>query len=208
MTTATKTTPPSVEHRKLEQRREKAYAAVQEVKRRHAAHSEETEIMRSQLTERTTSHPEEFEGAAKAVRPNTEAAKLSAEIKVRMHEPNPHQEELDAKITAFHKADIDLSEWRERNVEARIAEFESDAEGAVEQIKAGFEQVLRGCEAYGVPREEVRGVAISTPRLSGQDVREDPRVNEWAQLAAAVRDDEITLPGLNDYAAWKVAEHA
>ena len=51
-------------------------------------------------------------------------------------------------------------------------------------------------------------MVLDTPRLNGQDVREDPRVNEWAQLAAAVRDDEIVLPGLNDYAAWKVAEHA
>ena len=163
--------------------------------------------MRRGLSERMASHPEEFTGANKEVRPNTDAAKLREAILTRMREPNPHQEEVDAKIGEFHRHDIALNEWRERNVEARISEFEQVGQEAVKQMMAGFEQVLRGCEAYGVPREEVRAVVLDTPRLNGRDVREDPRVNEWAQLAAAVRDDEITLPGLNDRAAQVVAEH-
>jgi hypothetical protein len=205
MTTATRT--PSAEHRKLDERRETAYAAVQEVKRRHKAHDAETEAMRARYTEHRRMHREQYEGADQRAKPKTHAAKLREAIRKRMEEPNPHQDELDAAVAEFHRHDIALTEWRERNIEARIAELEPDAQAAVEQIRAGLEQVLHGCAAYGANRERVYGIVISTRRLNGQDVREDTRVNEFAQFAAAVLDSEIVLPGLNDAAAQSVAEH-
>ena len=46
---------------------------------------------------------------------------------------------------------------------------------------------------------------LSTRVLTGQDVRDDPRVAEWGRLAAAARDGEIVEPGLNDRPAERVA---
>ena len=106
MTTATrpKRTTASSELNRLEQKREKAYAALQDVKRDRDAHDAETQRLGTEFTQHRHIYPEQYGGSTFRPKEGTEAAKQSAAIKRRMTEPNPHGEAFDKALAAFHAA--------------------------------------------------------------------------------------------------------
>ena len=188
-------TPPSVERRKLVQSREESYAALKAVKRQYEVYENETEEMRAQLTVRQNTHDEEFEGPTKRPKQGTEAAKLRDQIMVRMRGSNPHQEAYDAALAEFHRHDITLRKWKQRNLEALLAERQAAKEAAAEKIRDGAVLMHEGTQEYAALQDQDRDDIIETPPLNGQDVRYDPRVDGWARQAAEIRDAAIVLPG-------------
>jgi hypothetical protein len=70
VTTATKTKPTaSGELRKLEQKRERAYAPLQDVKRAREAWDAETERLRGEYTQDRHIHPEQYQGSTFTPKP-------------------------------------------------------------------------------------------------------------------------------------------
>jgi hypothetical protein len=196
VTTATRKKPaaPSVELRKLERARDEAHAKAREARTKMESWDLETERLRAQSTRHANAHPEEFEGAELRVKPGTAAAKLAATIRERREQPNPHEAAYAAARDEFHRRDEVANAFKTRHLAARVAEHDPTHVEAQEMIRAGFDQVARGCELYRVGREEVLGVILATPRKNGQDLGDDPRIKEWVKLAAEVRDGEIVPP--------------
>jgi hypothetical protein len=198
MTTATKS-PPSQRLAKLERKRDELHRAALEARAELNAYDAETERLRAGYTARVATHPAEFENSAnKAPLPGTGAEQLRAVIAQRMAGANPHEPAYLAARDRFHAADREVEEFKLAALGERVDEYVDDARQAESDIRAAFEQLLRGCERYRVAREEVLGVLVATEGYSGRDLEADERVDDWAQLAAeALADDGLVLPGVH-----------
>ena len=206
MTTATKTA--SAELARLEQRREKTHAAVQKIKRDRNAYDDETQQRRAELGARQSSHPEEFEGAQKKVKPDTGSAELQAEIRRRMSEDNPHHADYEQALAEFHAADSAVTAFRNAHVQELIAEGDPDADHAIDAIRAPGEQLLDACNQYRGRTNGVRSVVSTTPALARKPgmFTEDPRVEQWARMANEIVDADIAKPGLSETAAQRLSD--
>ncbi|HEX5954707.1 MAG TPA: hypothetical protein VFY37_02115 [Solirubrobacterales bacterium] len=196
--TTVSTTTPSAELHKLEQKREKAYAALQKVKRDREAYDAETAQLRADYTQHRHVYPEQYEGSTFRPKGGSEAAELEQALKKRLRDPNPQQEAYDKARAAFHAADVPYEDFKRQNVHGRIAETEADAKRAIEKMKAGAETQLEGCREYRGVADAVRDVALSTAGLSGQHAGFDARVNEVERWATQTLEADIRSPGLTD----------
>jgi hypothetical protein len=205
--TATQSAGVSSELRQLERQLEEAYAALQEAKRQRDAFDAATEAKRAELTQRQHSHPEEFEGVSKAVKPDTKAAALRDAIRPRMAE-NPHAENYEAALAKFHEVDSAVQTFKRERVSDRLAQAAPDNAQAVATIREAFELLRCGCELYRVGDEEVRAIAADTPTLQRRKgmYGHDGRVDDWYRLALAALDSEIAPPDLTPL-GWSRVEN-
>src|SRR5215204_4211000 len=177
---ATKTTP-SAELAQLEREWEKTYAALQGAKRERDSYDAETQQLRADMGARQSSHPEEFEGAEKRVKPDTVAAELQTHIRQRMSEENPHHHDYEDARDTFHAADTAVQGFRNRNVHDLLAEREPEADHAIDTIRAGAELLATGLNEYRGELNQQRSVIGSTPVLARQPgmFSEDGRIDRW-----------------------------
>ena len=119
---------PSVELNKL-QASETSYTGRSVRRGKMDAFDAETQVKRVELSERQHTHPQDFDGAEKRVRPNTKAAKLRAEIRERLNAPNPHEAAYAEAFGPYEKADLALQAFKRERVLDRITEVTADVEG-------------------------------------------------------------------------------
>jgi hypothetical protein len=198
----------SSELRTLERQREAAYAELQKVKRERGAFDAETEAKRAVLTQRRHSHPEEFEGADQAVKPDTNAAALRDEIRERMAAPNPHQAEYDDALAGFHAEDGKVQAFRRERVGDRLAELEPDHEQAAAAIKEGFELLRRGLELERVVVEEFGAIVGDTPGLQRKPGLwgYDGRLDNWYRVTLDALGSDIGGPALTPAGEARIAD--
>lgn len=187
MPTATrqKATAPSSELRKLQTKRDKAHAEYHEVRAKLDAWDTE---------------------GAPELRPGSAQAEQHAAQRERENGPNPHREEYDLARATYYESDTALQTFKRERVLDRIAEVTGDVDA--DAIRADWERLRRGLEHYRVEVEEVRGIVLDTPGLTGQALDHDGRVESWYGLAVeALAGAEMTKPGLTPAAIEKVAQH-
>lgn len=207
MTTATPSKPKSAsaELKRLDLISQKARAIARAARDKRDAWDRETEALGYQLTAHLEAHPDEASGAQRLIQPDTEAARIEAEIKRRKREPNPRQAEYEAARDSFHAKDLVVQQFKKERVLDRVAELERDAATADERIRKGFELLCQGCEAFAAVAEATRAIVIDTPGLDGRAVDLDGRPIEWNRLAREALESEIAQPGLTFNAKQKVS---
>lgn len=194
MTTATAKSP-STELAELEQRVAKARAKAREAR-------DEKDTWEREVPE--------LRACAEGLDPDsTEGRKVRAEIMAReqsrIHSVGPKAEALQAVIEPFHVLDEELQRFKRARVRERLDEINPDL--AVADLIAAFEALAAATETYRAVVTEVRAVVLDTPGMDGQDYGQDPRVEEWAALAAGALETEITAPGLSPLGSWKADNH-
>jgi hypothetical protein len=190
--------------RKLQGAREKAHAKVTEARRKVSEWNAETEARRAELTLRSETHAAEFEGPQRLPKKGTKAAKLAAQIKKRMTEPNPCQAGYEKALGPYLAADRALSDFKRARLHDRLAELEPHHETAVATIREGLELLKRGCEQYRAGVDGVRAITTDTPGLERRRgmYRFDPGPEEWERLASEALDREILRPGVSEEGEW------
>jgi hypothetical protein len=199
----------SAELRDLDQVLDNAHVEVQKARRLRDEHDRGTEQLRAEQVVRRDTHPEEFQshGGQPHPRPGSEAERQAFEVKQRMAAPNPHADDYAEAGSAFTK----LDEQRQRFLVARIgdliAEREAEVDGAIEQIRAGFEQVLAACAQYRQIAEDAQVLAARVPGLMHKPgmTASDLRVSEWEGVARGAVEAEVRRPGLTQIAEWRLS---
>jgi hypothetical protein len=146
----------------------------------------------------------EFEGPQRLPKKGTKAAKLAAQIKKRMTEPNPCQAGYEKALGPYLAADRALSDFKRARLHDRLAELEPHHETAVATIREGLELLKRGCEQYRAGVDGVRAITTDMPGLERRRgmYRFDPGPEEWERLASEALDREILRPGVSEEGEW------
>jgi hypothetical protein len=135
----------------------------------------------------------------------TRTTKKRRGIKFRPEVPHPLADLLASK---FQAADQLAQDFKRQHVRDLIAEKQPEARKAVDEILAGFESVLVGCEEYRAALAAVREIVIDTPGLNAQHYGWESRVDDWHKVASAALDsDDIALPRLTAAGEWKADNH-
>ena len=196
---------PSAALARLQAERDSAYDALQEIKRTRDAFASETQSMRADLTARRDSHPQEFIGAQRAVKPGTTAAKNSAVIKQRMGEPNPHKPEFNEARSHFHEQDAALQTFRRDHLGSLLAEIdEAQAEPARQRVVDSLQLLVSAASEYEAARVSAQEAIGNTRSLNGQHVGWDQRVGEWGALASEALTSDIGKPYLTEEGRWRL----
>jgi hypothetical protein len=142
------------------------------------------------------------------VKPDTASAELSARIRQRMSDPNPHQSDYEEAKVEFHEADSAVAAFRNTHVHDLIAERDPEADHATDALRAAGEQLLSACNQYRGVENGVRSVASSTPALARKPgmTAEGPRVDQWARIATEIIESDIAKPGLSEAGAQRVID--
>src|SRR5215210_145720 len=198
--TATKTNV-NDELAQLGRERERTHAEARAARRDRESYDEGTQQLREELGARQSTHPEEFEGAEKRIKPDTGAAELHARIRERLLE-NPHAAEYEVARDAFHVADTAVNDFRNHKVPELLAERDPDFEHVSDRFRAAAEEMLDACTEYRGLLNGVRADISSTPVLARQPgmFSEDGRVETWARMAAEIIASGVARPGLSDAA--------
>lgn len=204
--TPTATKRPSQELAKLEAERDRTYSALQEVKHKRALYDDETQRMRAELSAKTmTLGPG---GRLQPIpSPGPEVAKLEAEVKKRLTEPNPNQQQFETRRAAFHAADEAVERFLVERLDDLIAEQVGDADVA-SQLADALDRLIEIGNSYAAITETVK---LLIGRVPGHDHRSadcDPRPAEWAAWARAARDSldhPIAAPGVSQWGVYRKA---
>jgi hypothetical protein len=198
------TNTPSAELQKLEQKREKAYGSLQDVKRKRDSWDSQLPRMRAEATERRHSHPEEHAGAQKIPRDGTEAARLAQRIKERQAAENPHRDAFDKALAKFHDADRACVKFRRERILDLFGESDPDFAQAEQDMSHGWALVEHGAERYQGLVDRALALAHDTEGLNGQSVAWDPHPNDWRRQAREAQTSELAKPWPTPYALHKV----
>lgn len=203
----TKTTSATNQLAALEKKRQETHTDVQKRKRQRDEYNNETEAMRADLTARRTTHPWEHETDGTTVKPETETARLVVKVKARMREPYPDQVALDEAVATYQAAERAEHRFKLANKDQLTAEITAPAVEAEEQIREGWNLVLRGTSTYRNAQDALREFIVHAAPLSGQHLAVDPAIREWQQQAEAAIDHPILIPRISD-AGCAAIDHA
>ena len=206
MTTKTKTKSPSATLARLQTDRDSAHAETLQARRERDAYDQATESMRAELTARASTFPGEFSGPTKLAKEGTEAAKLTATIKQRLADPNPHQAEYEAKRDKFHALDEQVNQFTRATLGHRVAEVAAEAEVEVERIREALALLEAASDSYLDVQGRVWELVIPVAGMSTQHLSADPRPAQWIKQAREALDSEITLPHLTDLGVHRLSE--
>jgi hypothetical protein len=201
----TTTKKPSAELARLVKGREKAYAAMQGVKRQRAAYEAETAEMRAAYSSFVASRPEDHRDAAQNPKPDSPSGKKQAELKRRLNEPNPHERAFNLAVSKFHEADEALQEFRRVNLPDLIAESEPEFEAVSEQFRAALGQLAEAADGYAALKARVEGLVRDTDGINGQHVQSDPLPQQLRGVAGAALEHGLTAPGLTELGEWELS---
>jgi hypothetical protein len=196
-----KTTSVTEEQAKLTATREETFAELQTVKRTSAGRDRQTEAMRGEATARRHEYPEEHTGEQFKPKPGTDSAKLSAEIKKRMAEPNPHQQDFDKAAAKYRAAELAERGFRAKYFEQILEELGPDHEDLDADMAEAWERIeyLAGLELERL--ERVRAQVNATPGIDGQNNPFDARASDWSRYASdAAAAPPLRRPGVDEAA--------
>lgn len=203
MTTTTKT--PSAELARLQDARDKAYAAVQEVKRERAGYETETANIKAAYTAFVNERPEDWANEVRLPKPGTPSAKERDKLRERLASENPHEKKFNAAVAKFHAADDVLHEFLTGHLPDLLAEQEPAVRALEDKRTEAFEALAEVGAEYAELEAQARDWIIRTPRLNGQALKADPRPRQWAELARDNLGAPLAAPGLTGDAEWTIS---
>jgi hypothetical protein len=202
----TKRTSPSAELARLDQVLDEMHVEVLKARRVRDEWDQETQQLRAELGARRETHQEEFVGAQFHPRAGTEAERLHLQIKQRLAEVNPFEDAYGSSRAAFAEADEELQTFLRARIADLIAERDGEVDGALGQIRAGFEKVLSGCIDYRAAAEDAQLLAARVPGLQRipNMTGSDGQVEQWEAVARGAVEAEVGKPGLTATALWRL----
>jgi hypothetical protein len=202
-------TPPSISDQlaEIDTRRATAHAKVHQARRAVTAYDAETEQARADYSAALRESPEQTtEGVNPKPLPDTDLARVHAEVRARMTEPNPHQGDYEQARDEFCEVADELEQFKRAHVTDRLAELDPARHAAEDEMREGAAIILRGCDRYGEVVNRAREIIIDTPGLNGQALGYDGKPGDWKRMAVEAVESEIAKPGLTPHAAAKVAQ--
>jgi hypothetical protein len=156
---------------------------------------------------RRDTHPDEFTGVQYDPLPDTDTERLYLEVKQRLAQPNPHEDDYAQAVAARNDVGERLEEFLRSNIEALLAERDDEARAAAEGMVECLERLgehaatYMGIHAWG----QALAARVSGLRNKPNMVRFDLRVEQWAAVAkGAASPIDVDLPGLSEAAGWRL----
>jgi len=187
----------------LEDERDREHQKARDKKREASAWNDQTEALRGEFTAHRHAYPEEYDKRNRPIE-STKAAKLQEKVRKRMAETNPYDAEVNAAVRDFHRSGNLANQFRLSNWDAIVAEFPPDVEDITIRALAAFEMLAGAMGDYELLEERTRDFILDTPGLNGRALTSDPRVAEWAKLAAAALEEPLTRPRLTEKGRYRL----
>jgi hypothetical protein len=161
--------------------------------------------MRASYTAYVNSRSEDWRDAARNPRPDSPSAKRLAELKKRLHGPNPYESAFLSAREKFHEADDALATFRRNHLPAVIAEQEPEFNAVAEKFNQALDLIVEVADEYAGLQARVEGLVRDTDGINTQHVQSDLLPQQLRGVAEAAFEHGLTAPGLTELGEWELS---